>query len=121
MSLRILLSGEMSKPMAVTVIIGLVAALFVALTIVPMVASVLFQERTKKEYIKAYEGKKFEKVKEWYKKILSIALHHRGRVILAAFGGFILSVIILYLIGFEFMPKGDTPHPSMKPWRGGTP
>ncbi|MDO9514268.1 MAG: efflux RND transporter permease subunit, partial [Elusimicrobiota bacterium] len=103
------MAGEMSKPMAVTVIIGLVTSLFVALTIVPMVASILFQQRTKEENRQAYEGKRFQKLKEWYKKTLAIILVHRVKVVLIAFGGFLLSVLILYLIGFEFMPKGDTP------------
>ncbi|OQA90980.1 MAG: Swarming motility protein SwrC [Elusimicrobia bacterium ADurb.Bin231] len=103
------MAGEMSKPLAVTVIIGLVASLFVALTIIPMIASIIFKQRTKEEYVKAYEGKRFERLKEWYKQKLSIALFHKKQVILAAFGGFLLSVLILYLIGFEFMPKGDNP------------
>ncbi|HAX61453.1 MAG TPA: hypothetical protein DCX95_02695, partial [Elusimicrobia bacterium] len=103
------MAGEMSKPMAVTVTISLVASLFVALTIVPMVASILFQQGTKAGYEEAFGEKRFEKVQEWYKKNLAIALQHRVKVVLIAIGGFLLSLVIIYFLGFEFMPSGDTP------------
>ena len=76
------LAGKLSTPLAVTVSIGLFASLFVALTIVPMVASVLFKQRVKKEeYEKEYGETTFERVKALYKSSLHLALTHRGIVV----------------------------------------
>ncbi len=107
------LAGEISRPMAVTVCVGLIASLLVALTIVPMIASLLFQQKKKEEYAKAYGETKFEKVKDLYKRLLYKALAHKKRVILSALGAFILSILGLFGLGFEFMPKGDIPMMTM--------
>ena len=103
------MASEMSRPLASTVVISLVASLFVALTLVPMVASVLFKQRKKEEWAEATGESKFEKIKGWYKKSLAKALHHRGRVVLIAGGAFLLSLVVIYSLGFEFMPKMDIP------------
>ncbi len=103
------MAGEMSRPLASTVVISLVASLFVALTLVPMIASVLFKQGKKEEWAGATGELKFKKIKGWYKKSLAKALHHRGRVILIAGGAFLLSLIVIYSLGFEFMPKMDIP------------
>lgn len=103
------LAGKLSKPLTVTVCIGLFASLFVAMTIVPMVASLLFKQKTKVEYQKEFGETSFEKIKQWYKERLRWVLAHRGIVVITTFVVFIISCIIIPFLGFEFMPKMDTP------------
>ena len=104
------LAGKLSTPLAVTVSIGLFASLFVALTIVPMVASVLFKQKTKKEeHEKDYGETVFERVKEKYKKWLFWTLTHRNAVAIGTIVAFIVTLIFISFLGFEFMPKGDMP------------
>jgi len=103
------LAGEMSKPLSTTVVISLVSSLFVALTLVPAIAATIFKKRKKEEWIEASGEKGFKKLKEWYKRTLSIALKNRGKIILGVLVGFLLSLVILYHLGFEFMPKVDIP------------
>ena len=103
------MAGVLSRPLASTVVISLVASLFVALTLVPMIAATLFKQRKKEEWAEATGESKFEKIKGWYKKFLARTLLHRGRVILIAGSAFLLSLIGIYFLGFEFMPKMDIP------------
>jgi len=44
------MAGVLSRPLASTVVISLVASLFVALTLVPMIAATLFKQRKKEEW-----------------------------------------------------------------------
>jgi len=105
------LAGQISRPMALTITVGLVCSLFVALTIVPMIASVLFSERTKNNGTNT-EGAEFkfiDKLKELYKNLLCRALNRRKLVLISAAALFILCLFLLKVTGFEFMPEMDRP------------
>ncbi|MFH2084469.1 MAG: efflux RND transporter permease subunit, partial [Candidatus Omnitrophota bacterium] len=101
-------AGQISRPLAMTVCAGLLSSLLVALTIVPMVASVLVKKR-KKIAPAELEKRKFEKFKQRYIALLALALKRKKLVIFSALGVFFLSLFGLMITGLEFMPQADTP------------
>jgi len=103
------IAGQISRGLALTVSFALFASLFVALTIVPMMASKLFKKRTAEEYKKVSGSQRFEKVKNYYRKILVWALEHRKKTILITIGLLTLTFSLIPFIGTEFMPLGDRP------------
>ncbi len=102
------LAGQLARPMALTITVGLVSSLFVALTIVPMVAAVLFSERGEKG-AKIFEKGFINRLKGAYRKILALALRKRKIVLGSAVILFIASLLLLKVTGFEFMPEVDKP------------
>jgi len=103
------IAGQISRGLALTVSFSLFASLFVALTIVPMMASKLFKKRIAEEYKKVSGSQRFEKVKNYYRKILTWALEHRKKTILITIGLLVLTVSLIPFIGTEFIPLGDRP------------
>jgi len=103
------IAGQISRGLALTVSFALAASLFVALTIVPMLASKIFKKRTAEEYKKTSGGQRFEKIQNYYKKILVWALEHRKKTILITVGLLLLTFCLVPFIGTEFMPLGDRP------------
>ncbi len=102
------ITGRMTRGLALAIAFSLIASLFVALTIVPMVASLLFKVNNKQ----SNEGKRqrivqFEKARNFYRNILHRALHRRWWVLGGVFGLFLLSFVIIPFLGTEFMPSMD--------------
>ena len=103
------IAGQISRGLSLTVSFALFASLFVALTIVPMMASKIFKKRTTEEHKKTSGSQKFEKILNYYRKILNWAFKHQKRTILITIGLLILSLGLIPFIGTEFMPLGDRP------------
>lgn len=96
------LVGKLARPFALTISFGLLASLFVAITIVPMLASVIYKEERER---KAHY---FDKIKEWYEKSLAKVLKARTVFLLSIIALFVVSVLIaLFLAGKEFFPSSD--------------
>lgn len=102
------ITGKMTRALALSIAFSLLASLFVALTIVPMVASLLFKARSN-QVNKENKQKKlqFLTVRNFYRKVLHWALIRKGRVLLGALGLFLLSFVIIPFLGTEFMPSMD--------------
>jgi len=101
------IAGKLSRGLALTVAVSLFASLFVALTLVPMMASKIFRvkARGKKDDI----GKKSEgTVRRIYGSLLNWALYHRWKVTFVSFAVFGASLAFLPFVGTEFMPAIDT-------------
>lgn len=109
------IAGRLSRPLAVTVTLALLASLFVSLTIVPVLASLLFRKRKA-----AADGKPaaadadlfarhFGRTRRIYARGLGWSLTHRKTVIVAAAATFLASLAVVPLLGTEFMPKQDIP------------
>ncbi|MBW1701705.1 MAG: efflux RND transporter permease subunit [Deltaproteobacteria bacterium] len=101
------IAGKLSRGLALTVAVSLLASLFVALTLVPMMASKIFRlkDKAKKEGI----GKKSEGViRKIYGSLLSWALRNRWKVTLTSFAVFGASLVLIPYVGKEFMPPIDT-------------
>jgi HAE1 family hydrophobic/amphiphilic exporter-1 len=103
------LAGKLSRPLALTVCLSLLASLLVAVTLVPTMASGIFFKKGK-----LAEGVWFRRVKEKYKSLLRGALRKRRLVLTIVAGVFILSLLSLLLLPTEFMPKQDIPMAMLK-------
>ncbi|TKJ28795.1 hypothetical protein CEE39_09785 [bacterium (candidate division B38) B3_B38] len=103
--------GKLSRGLALTVAFTLFASLFVALTIVPMMASrILLKAKEGKvgKFIPQFSGKRFRRFQDRYKELLKWVLQHRRIVILTALGLFVVSLGLFRFVGMEFMPSQDS-------------
>jgi len=102
------ITGKMTRALALSIAFSLLASLFVALTIVPMVASLLFKTRADQNQAeKRPRVQQFKRGRDYYRKILHSSLKRRGWVLLGALGLFVLSFVLVPFLGTEFMPAMD--------------
>ncbi len=100
------ITGQLSRGLALTVTFALLSSLFVALTIVPVIASKIFTKQ-KRSGMKA--TKWFGKMQNYYETILRWTLKHKTITLLIVFLLFASSIGLILIIGGEFMPKSDEP------------
>jgi len=116
--------GQLAKGVASTVAFSLLASLLVAITIVPMLASVFFKKsaapreaRTTLERLgmRMSEGRAMLWVKRHYESIIRFFLGRRMRwvAVLGVFLAFLASAGLMFLLGAEFMPASDQEFLSM--------
>lgn len=99
------ITAKLTQALALSVAFSLLASLFVALTIVPLVSSLIFEKSGGNfKPIK----KRFEGPRRFYRKLLVSALKHRKQVLIAAGVLFLISVALIPIIGTEFMPTQDS-------------
>jgi heavy metal efflux system protein len=97
------LEGRMFRPMAVTVVSALVGSLFLALTVIPTLATVIFKFRKPAKEIPRWAGY----VNSIYRQMLDAALDHPYATVSAAIVMLLAAAWSLSFIGTEFMPKLD--------------
>ncbi len=98
------ITGRLSRGLALTVSFSLLASLFVALTLVPVIAAQIF----KKERSAGMEATKwFRKLRDKYTNALKWVLHHKTLTIAIVGFIFLLSLALIPAIGGEFIPKMD--------------
>ena len=104
------MTGILVRGLALTVAFSLAASLFVSLTIVPVIASVLFRKTKDRPQVDRSE-KFFEIIKYRYRRILSWCLNHKVKSLLMVGLLFLLTIGIPFtgVIGTEFMPQRDVP------------
>jgi HAE1 family hydrophobic/amphiphilic exporter-1 len=101
-------AGKISQPLAVTICLGLFASLLVAITIIPMFASVLFKKRKSKNFdAEVKGGKVFSVVQNNYGKAVTWVLNHRAVTMSVTIVLFLLSIGGFAIVGGEFMADGD--------------
>lgn len=106
------IEGKMFRPMAITVLLALVTSLGLALTVVPVLASLFLPSRVSEE-----EGGIVRTVRRRYEPWLEKAL---GRPRLAAGSAaalFFISLLIAPLLGAEFIPRLDEGSIAVQAWR----
>ncbi|HOE92057.1 MAG TPA: efflux RND transporter permease subunit, partial [Candidatus Cloacimonadota bacterium] len=86
------------KGLALTVAFSLFVSLVVALTIVPVMASIFFQRDSKMIGNTSW----FDKVRDPYIRLLKAALNHRIMVILIIIAAIIVSIGLMFTLGAEF-------------------
>jgi len=96
------IEGKMFKPMAITVILCLVGALVLALTLMPVLCSLLLRGR-----IAEKDNLIITAVKAMYTPILGLALRLRWLVVGLAVLLFAGSVVVFNRLGAEFIPQLD--------------
>jgi hydrophobe/amphiphile efflux-1 (HAE1) family protein len=98
-------------PFAVVATIVLLASLFTALTMTPMMSSKLLARSygtgQKQGKFTQFTESWFGKLADGYSAVLGLCLEHRWLVILGVIGLFAVSVPLVFVIGWEFMPKQD--------------
>ncbi len=108
MSLGTGVAGQLSRGLSLTIIFALFASLFVALTLIPMVASKIFKKQEKASGYKEASGENnFLKLRNFYKKILIWSLRNRLKTIVFVVGLLFITVAAIPFIGTEFMPETD--------------
>ena len=99
------MTSVMVRGLALTVSFSLLVSLFVAFTIVPTIAAVLFKDKD----ILYKKLTWFEFLRNIYVTFLKWCLKNRGKTILGVVALLIISALILSGTGAEFMPAGDNP------------
>jgi HAE1 family hydrophobic/amphiphilic exporter-1 len=121
-------AGKLAQPLALTVSAGLCASLLVAVTIVPMLSSLIFKKKKSRRaatagngsvndegidtadknfQAEAHGGRVFQMFQSGYGKTLGWALNHRAVVVIATLAIFSISMYGMTKLGGEFMPDGD--------------
>ncbi len=102
------ITGKMTRSLALAIAFSLLASLLVALTVIPLVASLLFKVDQRHGGTSDKPRKiSFEKARNFYRRALHKALKRRGLVLTAAVVLFLLSFVLFPFIGTEFMPTTD--------------
>ncbi|WP_337102967.1 efflux RND transporter permease subunit [Paenibacillus sp. YIM B09110] len=101
--------GELFMPFALSIVFALLASLLVAITVVPMLAHMMFRNGIKpgKEH-----HEKPSRLAEWYKKILSISLNHKAITSVIAIVMLVGSLFLVPVIGVSFI-AGDEQKTAM--------
>ena len=104
------ITGKMTRGLALSITFSLIASLFVALTIVPLLSYILFKSYyangvSQKSKMKSQP--QFQGGRDLYRKWLTRALEHRRLVLAATIGLFVVSLAIIPFLGMEFMGAQD--------------
>jgi cobalt-zinc-cadmium resistance protein CzcA len=94
--------GKMFEPMAMTVIFALIAAFVLSLTFVPAMLAIFVKGKVEEK-----ESRIIHKTKGWYGPALHWALRSPLKIIAAAAGGFVFSLVLFSTMGQEFIPTLD--------------
>ena len=104
--------GKMFRPMAMTVILAIAGSLVLALTFIPVLASIFLKKNVghKESYL-------LEKVRRVYTPILLKAVKHPRRTLGCAAGAFLAGIGITFVMGAEFIPRLDEGALAIQAWR----
>lgn len=98
------IAREIFRDMAYSIIFSNIAALIVAITLIPMLASKFLNVKS----MVTTDGKIFSKVKKIYLLIINWAIVHRAKTVFIAIGIFIFTMLVgPKFLKFEFFPKQD--------------
>ncbi len=105
-------TGEMFRPLGFIVSITISTSTIAALSLTPMLASQIL--RLKKYDRRSFSGrllnineKSLTGLDNVYEKTLGWALRHKAIVIITCFLVFVLSIVLVFIVGAEFMPASD--------------
>lgn len=111
------ITGRLTRGLALAIAFSLISSLFVALTIVPLLSSLLFKPKAltnpsqnlapgrRLSWLR--RAFQFERAKGVYRRWLIRALQRRQWVLVGVIGIFVLSLAIIPFLGTEFMPSMD--------------
>ncbi len=92
--------AKLFQPMAISIILAVISAIFVALIVVPAMASYLFTQGVKER-----ESIVLRPLDKWYRKALAMAMVRTKIVIASSIILLIAAVALLPQIGTEFVPE----------------
>jgi len=103
--------GKMFRPMALTVVFALTASLACALTLMPVLASLLLKRVSEKEPFL------FRWARRIYVPVLDRAMARRRVTVGVALAVFVVSLAVAPFLGAEFIPRLDEGAIAMQIWR----
>ena len=92
--------GKLFQPMAISIVMAMLASLFVALMVVPAMATYLFRNEVKEKH-----NVIFSPIENGYRSLLRFSLVHKFSMVLAALGLLLGSLYLIPLLGTEFVPE----------------
>ncbi|NLY88940.1 MAG: efflux RND transporter permease subunit [Firmicutes bacterium] len=106
------MTAQIFRELSLTVTFSLMASLFVALTLVPMLCSKFLRLRKENAALDqggetGTKGRFYFTFREKYRQVLHWTLDHKGIVLLVTFIVFVATLCLIPLIGMEFMPAMD--------------
>lgn len=104
--------GKMFRPMALTVVFALIGSLILALTVMPVLAALLFKGKVQER-----EPKVIHWLKERYRPLLHRSLGRPAFVGGAAAAVFAASLLLVPFMGTEFIPRLDEGAIAIQAWR----
>jgi len=94
-------AGELFKEQAWTVAFSLISSLFVAILVIPMLSHKFLKLKIDKEKTESIHF-------VWYKDFLSNILDRKNTIIFGAIALVVITILLLPIIGSEFVPRADT-------------
>ncbi|GBE09312.1 cobalt-zinc-cadmium resistance protein CzcA [bacterium BMS3Bbin11] len=92
--------GKLFQPMAISIVLAMIASLLVALIVIPALATFVF-----KTGIREKTSPILKPVEKLYRGLLQKSLSHRAVVVIIALGLFIASIALVPFLGTEFVPE----------------
>lgn len=105
--------GKMFQPMALTVLLALGGSLILALTLVPVLASLVLRRNAAAHK----ETWLVQRLREQYTPLLGRARRHRVALVVGSAALFSLSALTAGFMGTEFIPKLDEGAIALQVWR----
>jgi len=108
------ISSILFKQLSIVIIFSLMMSLFVAITLVPVLCSLLLAPPTPADQANSVtarlytaSGHALDALDNGYKRLLHVALHHRPTVVAVATATFVLTVLLWPYLKFELLPQTD--------------
>ncbi|MBN9289511.1 MAG: cytochrome-c peroxidase [Gammaproteobacteria bacterium 39-13] len=92
--------GKLFQPMAVSIVLAMIASLFVAMMVIPALSTYLF-----KHGIKHSHSPLLNPIARFYRNTLIKALNHPKQVIITSVVLFLISLLVVPFLGTEFVPE----------------
>lgn len=104
--------GKMFRPMALTVVFALIAALVLSLTLMPVLASFSFRRG-----VKEHETWLIQKAKQVYLPLLRRAMQNPRLTVFSTAAVFLVSILLALGMGAEFIPRLEEGAIALQAWR----
>jgi len=92
--------GKLFQPMAISIVLAMIASLLVALIVIPALATFVF-----KKGIKEKASPILKPIEKLYRSLLKKSLAHRAVVVIIALALFTFSLLLVPFLGTEFVPE----------------
>lgn len=102
------ITGKLTRGLALSITFSLLSSLFVALTVVPLMSSLLYKsDKSRARIVKAPEERQFAKPRAFYRRILEKVLWKRRYALVGTLVLFVIALALTPFLGTEFMPSQD--------------
>jgi CzcA family heavy metal efflux pump len=99
------MEGRMLKPLGITFIVSLVASLFVALTLTPVLSSYMLTSLKQLNRDEHGGNRIVQHLNSWYKKALNSILRFRILILFSSLGLLALTIVMFFNFGSSFLPE----------------